>query len=338
MAKYQINQKDIIQPVRYRLKYEDKDFLLAISSSCRRRMGKSTLGWQLLKKVCPKFKPEKNIGFSRESIIQLIRNLEKGGGLMADEAVNAVFNRDFYMQKQKLLLKILDMYGDKNLFVIMIIPDFWSFDKHIRALFDMRIDITKRGLAAVYLPVIHPYISDPWLKYENEKIAKKTSRREIDFRKSPNFVGYFYFSDLKTKDKEAYLKIKGEKRGKLNEGEEGEDEKEKKIRENRNAIGFLAKLKINDKLDADLIKMWAGELGMTRGNLRNRIYGEIEKQNAALPRGDVVPKSGNEQETEQDVVPNVVPNKENEENVVPKSEPLNINKSNRKRKKYGYDL
>jgi len=33
---------------------------------------------------------------------------------------------------------------------------------------------------------------------------------------------------LKTKDKEAYLKIKGEKRGKLNEGEEGEDEKKKR--------------------------------------------------------------------------------------------------------------
>lgn len=200
--------------------------------------GKSTLISKILYRF-PKFNPKKHQVYSRNKIINLLKNFMKSF-CFDDEAINSGYKRDFYQKGQKEMIKILTNYRDNFNIVGSALPNFFSLDKDLRDLVFMHIHVISRGIAVVHFPLqARLYSQDKWDSKNNEKIErswtnkiKKDPNFKIPFHKLSTFAGYLYFNDLTPKQKVIYLQIKKEGRSEEYEDTLGED-KEK---------GFYARL------------------------------------------------------------------------------------------------
>lgn len=187
----------------------DKDFTIALTGFPG--SGKSTLGWHIAAEVDPNFNMSKQMIFTRQDLIAAINTLPEKSAIVIDEAVALLFKRDFANKEQKEVLKILDICRYRNLVLIFCVPNFWSLDNHLLSRIRLRIHIEKRGLAFIFARSGSPFITDPWFRKENEKLAWNWDQYP-DAKKCKGFFGIIHFGDMPDYAKKEYLPLKEEKK------------------------------------------------------------------------------------------------------------------------------
>lgn len=95
------------------------------------RVGKSTLGITIAYYLSDGNFSVKNICADNNEVIQKIESLSDKSVLLVDEG-SLVFNsRDAMQKEQKKLIKILNVVGQKNLIIIVILPSIFDLNKSI---------------------------------------------------------------------------------------------------------------------------------------------------------------------------------------------------------------
>jgi len=179
-------------------------------------IGKSTLVFKLLQRLksVKKFSPHRDLCYSRKDVIQQLTKKKKGI-IFADEMINVTYNRDFYVEDQKLLLKGLNMYRDSCNVFVGCIPRFIDLDVQLQRMCKIRISVVRRGIALIQTRRKAIYSTDPWDIRMNQKIEDKWSMKGT---KNPRYSqlttvrGIIKFGDLKPAQKLLYKKIKEKKR------------------------------------------------------------------------------------------------------------------------------
>jgi len=228
------NMKKLTQSICNRLQNKF-DVFIAIEGN--RGLGKSTLGYQLMKKVKQemknrgvdgyKFSPRRDLLYDRKEVIKFFNDRRRSA--MADEMVNVSFSRDFYNEDQKDLIKIINMNRDHENFCIACIPHFKNLDTQIKKLTSMRITVVRRGLAIIQTPNRTIYSADIWDETVNEKIERSWLMKGVTrphYSKLTTFRGFLKFSKLNDKQEEIYQKIKDDKRNKIAQEKGLEDQEE----------------------------------------------------------------------------------------------------------------
>ena len=189
------------------------DFVCFIEGN--RGLGKSTLGYiiacKLRKNKVLTFKPKQHMVYSRADTLKLLAS-KKRHIILSDEMINVAYNRSFYEEDQKKLLKALNMYRDSCNVFIGCIPKFSDLDNQIRRLCKIRITVIRRGVALIHKQVRGIYSQDPWDTDTNVKQERKAPRH---YGKLTTCIGIMRFGDLKPKARALYEKLKQEKRGEV---------------------------------------------------------------------------------------------------------------------------
>ena len=197
------------------------DFFLVIEG--KRGLGKSTLGFKIMKQVHKqmklkqingyKFTPKTCLLYRRKEALKFFT--KRNATAMADEMINVTFNRDFYNEDQKDLIKIINMNRDHCNLFIACVPQFANLDSQIRNLCKMRITVVRRGVAIIQTPNHTIYSPDIWDSRINEKIEREWVSKKVKnpkYSKLTTFRGIIKFSKLSDGDEKRYQKIKDIKR------------------------------------------------------------------------------------------------------------------------------
>jgi len=91
--------------------------------------------------------------------------------------INVTYNRDFYVEDQKLLLKGLNMYRDSCNVFVGCIPRFIDLDVQLQRMCKIRITVVRRGIALIQTRRKAIYSTDPWDIRMNQKIEDKWSMK-----------------------------------------------------------------------------------------------------------------------------------------------------------------
>jgi len=218
----------------------DKDFLMIVDGSTG--SGKSTWAVKFAKKNDDKFSIKDDIMFSQDEFINKIVNSEPGRTYIADEAINILFRRDFMLNKQKFILKLLDMARDKNLCIMFCVPNFWAIDKHLlEGRIKLRVHIARTGLVFLWKPSTNPFTPDKWCRRWNELVCSNWDFY-MNARKTKGFLGFMRFGDLGSKEKRIYLEVKAEKKAMIAKLEEEKDKEQKEEEKKLFKVGELTML------------------------------------------------------------------------------------------------
>lgn len=188
----------------------------------KRGLGKSTFGYKLLTplKVPFPFEPKRDIVYTREDVIKHLAT-KKGGIIMPDEMINILYNRDFYQEDQKVIIKALNMYRDSCNVLLSCVPKFVELDTQFQKLTKIRITIIRRGIALIQTQIPSLYSNDGWDIKNNQKIETEWTKKGT---KNPRYAqlttvrGIMKFGDITEQQRETYEKIKEEKRGRVFQG------------------------------------------------------------------------------------------------------------------------
>lgn len=271
MSEAQWSIAELIKNINGTLKI-DKDFPLIIDGLTG--SGKSTLAIHLSKKGYKNFDINEHIIFSRKELIEKITLAEKGSYIILDEAINVLFKRDFMNRQQKFIIRLLDMCRDRNLCLILCVPNFWSIDKHIlEGRIRLRIHIAKTGFAFMWKPTSNPFTPDKWNRRYNEKISYNWDNYP-NARKTKGFIGYLKFGDLCDKDKEKYLKVKAEKKEQVRKDEEEAERKQEVEKKKGFVMGetlVLSMLKEQGLLKKGAFNIYASLRGENPATISKRV-------------------------------------------------------------------
>jgi hypothetical protein len=137
---------------------------------------------------------------------------------LADEVIGVAFNRDFYSEESKTLIKMFNMYRDSCNVFIGCLPKFMDLDIQIQRLCKMRVTVVRRGIAIIHMQRPSLYLSDVWDIKNNAKIESEWT---LKGSKNPRYarlttvVGILQFGDLTPQQRIEYQAIKQEKRNKV---------------------------------------------------------------------------------------------------------------------------
>mgnify|MGYP006285636123 CR=1 FL=1 len=189
----------------------------------RRGLGKSTLGYKLMLLVRREmkrrgvvgyqFKPRRDLLYQRKEVLKFFHDWKRSG--MADEMINVTFNRDFYNEDQKDVIKMINMNRDHNNFFVACVPQFKNLDSQIKNLCSMKITVVRRGTAIIHMPNRTVYSSDIWDERFNEKIERAWLKGGISnprYSRLTTFRGFLNFPKLTEQQELLYQSIKDEKR------------------------------------------------------------------------------------------------------------------------------
>lgn len=195
-----------------------------------RGTGKSTLVYKVFKRLkapIKPFNPYKDIHYKRENVLKALATL-KLSCIFGDEMINVAFNRDFYENEQKEILKALNMYRDSCNVFIGCVPQFSTLDNQFKNIIKIKITVRRRGLAEVHTPIESTYMNDKWDTKNNQKIEAKWSLRgkKPKPQQLTTFRGFLTWNDLTPKQKRIYEKVKQEKRNRVFNEQIGLDEKD----------------------------------------------------------------------------------------------------------------
>lgn len=192
-----------------------------------RGLGKSTLAYHIANRVkTHSFSPKKDIMYKRKEIIDAFNN-RWHSTFWADEMINVSFNRDFYDQDQKKLIKIINMNRDHCNLFIACVPQFQTLDNQIKNLCKIRITVVRRGLAIVQTQNRSIYSTDRWDSGVNEKIEREWLKNGISkprYARLTTFRGIMNFGDLTPNQRAEYEEIKRAKRNEIKQEQEAEDQ------------------------------------------------------------------------------------------------------------------
>ena len=189
----------------------DKDSQIVIDGEAGG--SKTTLAIKIARKSDPTFWNdfENRIFFSRKDLINGINTLPPKSAAIMDEAIFAVFKRDFASSGQKELVKILNVCRSRNLIIIWCLPNFWDFDSSILYRIRMRIRTLRRGLGAIFIPSKNPFTDDPWSRRQNLKNTMYVWDRYPDLKRCIGWIGLIEYGDMTKEEKERYNPIKDKK-------------------------------------------------------------------------------------------------------------------------------
>jgi len=250
------------------------DCIIFIDGACARRIGKSTLAYKICNRIKKNFNEKKDIVYSREDVVKALAN-KKYDVIFADEMTNVSYKRDFYLEDQKNLLKMLDMYGDNYNLFIGVIPHFLNLDKHLLGLVNIRLTVLRRGVAIVHIPKKTMYDTDMWDIYNNKKEEMKWKTKQ-NYKKLSTFRGILTFTDLTPKQRERYEEVKAEKRNLLGYGE---NEKMKLKDDFENLVDEIISGNITDEFLKDYCFLKKVDISALKSRIRKSLFKKGVKKN-----------------------------------------------------------
>jgi len=163
------------------------------------RAGKSVFAMQLAKKLDPKFNLSR-VCFDAEEFTKAVIKAKKGQCIIYDEAFTGLSSRGSLSEVNRLLVSLMMEMGQKNLFIIIVMPTFFLLDKYVaiwraRGLFHI---YTKRGKRGYWL----------FFNRKTKKLLYLLGKKLYDYSKpKSNFRGRFY--DQYVINEEEYRAKKG---------------------------------------------------------------------------------------------------------------------------------
>lgn len=232
----QLRIKDLIRTLRG-AQAKEYDGTIAISGFVGE--GKSTLSMNMFKayygfKTLEEFKKgvDKYLCYSRKAISDLTVNSTKNF-IIADEAINILFKREFATGDQRKLIKLFDVCRDMHHIFVFNIPSFWALDKHtVQTRIRLWIYVEKQKYAHIFKPIRNPFALDVWARKYNEKLMQNKRA----FSKSPNYISTMTFNALSPEEYKYYKSVKHKKRLAV---EDEEKPKEKQLTK-KDVIKFIA--------------------------------------------------------------------------------------------------
>jgi len=184
-----------------------------------RGLGKSTLGIHLARGVAREMKRRGITDYKfnwRGSLIYTKKETKHfwnkwKATAIADEMINVTFNRDFYNEDQKNIIKMINMNRDHCNFFIACVPQFQSLDNQIKNLCKIKITVVRRGLCIIQTPNRTIYVRDKWDQATNEKIERQWLQKGITkpaYSKLTTFRGLMQFPKLHPSVEDKYKEIK----------------------------------------------------------------------------------------------------------------------------------
>ncbi len=138
---------------------QDRDLVIAITGE--EGSGKSTLGLSLSLIANPKFSIDSDILYNVEDITERLKTVGRYKTLLLDEAVEFAFSRNAMKREQKKMIQTFMQVRQKNLFFILLIPNFSDMDKYFRKWRIKRwLHVKKRGTYLSHSPSRNLYSSD----------------------------------------------------------------------------------------------------------------------------------------------------------------------------------
>jgi len=186
---------------------KDWDYIIAVSGPAG--VGKSTLMQLLAPYLDKKFSYEHTNLYSQKKFTKALKQYPEKSFINVDEAINALFKRDFAKGGQKELLKALDIVRHRNLCLAFLIPYIWDLDSKVLNSNRLKIwiYIDKRGVGYIFKPDRNPFNPDPWNRDLNRKLLAKWNEG-LHPNISPNYVDEIHF---KAMPEEEYAKYKANK-------------------------------------------------------------------------------------------------------------------------------
>jgi len=159
------------------------------------------------------FKLNKHLLYSKDDTIKFLTGFYGIG--IPDEAINVAFNRDFFLEDQKNIVKLINMYRDHLNCIMACVPNFNVLDNQIKNLCKVRVSVVRRGIAIIQTPNKTFYGKDKWDTAYNEKIEREwlsNKGKKPQYTKLTTFRGLVKFSALPDYVEKEYMRIKEEKR------------------------------------------------------------------------------------------------------------------------------
>lgn len=183
----------------------------------------------LKEKKAYKFMPSRDLIYSQNEMQEFLASWNRVG--IPDEMINVTFNRDFYSETQKNIVKMINMFRDHENLIISCVPYFQNLDNQIKNLCKIKITVKKRGIAIMHTPNKIIYCKDKWDAQTNEKIEREWIMKKIinpNYSKLTTFRGILKFPPLPKKYEVIYQGIKNKKRNMVLKDEMGIELKDSK--------------------------------------------------------------------------------------------------------------
>ena len=193
-----------------------------------------------------------------------------------DELINITFNRDFFSQKQKDIIKMINMFRDHENLTIACVPSFQTIDTQIKNLTKMKITVKRRGLAIIHTPNRTIYCKDKWDQATNEKIEREWIMKKINkpnYSKLTTFRGLLRFPKLTDRQEELYQEIKNEKRNVVLKTEMNMKTEEKDLYDI-----VIERLKEGKIRNADILDGLAIAKGVSADSFKNTIRKKLRQE------------------------------------------------------------
>lgn len=219
------------------------------------------------------FVPKKSLIYTQDELQNALASWHEIS--IPDEMINITFNRDFFSQKQKDIIKMLNMFRDHENLTIACVPQFQNLDNQIKNLCKMKITVKKRGLAIIHTPNQTVYCKDKWDQATNEKIERTWIVRKItrpNYSKLTTFRGLLKFPPLSRKQEAMYQQIKDEKRTVVLR-----DDMNINLKDEDDPIQKILKVLIQGGVkNGQILEGYAMGLGLTKDQLRGRLIKELK--------------------------------------------------------------
>lgn len=233
---------------------------------------------ELKKKRAYTFVPKRDLIYSQKAMMKYLSSWHRIG--IPDEMVNITFNRDFFSEDQKDIIKMINMYRDHNNLTLACVPFFTTLDNQIKNLCKIRITVIRRGFALIQTPNKTIYVKDRWDSATNEKLERewlmKGQVSRPSYSKLTTARGFIKFSPLPDAIEKKYQAIKDEKRSKIETDEMGIDKEGKEEKKDIVDIAVEKLLKGAVKNTAMLEGMATGH-GLELSNFQAKIRKKLKE-------------------------------------------------------------
>lgn len=228
--KYHIDawlQRFLDKKVRERINKRDKDYVLLLDGY--EGSGKSTLAQQISKYVDPSLSLDR-VCMTADEFKEAILKAEKGQAVIYDEAVTGLTAGDSIGRVGRLLKSLMMQMRQKNLFVIVILPSVFEFNKYA---------VLSRAMSLFHTYESHGKMGF-WTAFNRKALrllylkGKKTHSYKVHTPFRGRFFGKY------TVDEEQYREKKLKALEKMDD--DGETEEKKSLKQ-RNLLLYLLKKK-----------------------------------------------------------------------------------------------
>ena len=220
------------------------------------------------------FHPRKALIYTQDELLSFLASWNSLS--IPDELINTCFNRDFYSDKQKDIIKMISMFRDHENLTIGCCPQFQSLDVQVKNLTKIKITVKKRGIAIIHTPNPVIYCKDKWDQATNEKIEREWIAKKIthpNYSKLTTFRGLIKFPPLSKKQEAMYQKIKDAKRTVV-----VRDEMHIQMKDEDTPFGkFMKRLLDGSIRNGFTVDGYAEGMGVTSVQLRSKVVNELRR-------------------------------------------------------------